>query len=430
MTNRLYYRDPGLREFEALVVSSTPALESGSGPGAARWWVVLDRTAFYPTSGGQPHDTGYLGEARVIDVFEAPDNRIVHVTDLPLAPGPVRGAIEFERRFDHMQQHTGSHVLSSAFLRLYGIPAVSFHLGREISTIDVASQSLSQDQFQAIERACNEVILQDLPVTARMDRSTDLATAVPHHRTPQNKMLRIVEIQGWDAQPCGGTHVASTSQIGVMLLRRLTKARANFRIEFVCGTRAAQVAQRDFAALRETSQQLSCTFTNLPVALAGVLAERDACLGSQERLREQMATLNADLLRERQAKAGERGLVVHIFDNQDFQYLKLVALRLIEYPGTIALLGSRPKGAVVFAQAAGLQTDMHALLRSVLSEGGKGGGTREFAQGMVKQPADLEISLARASEQLGQGLAPGLSKLQKAREAGFGKLRWASALGD
>jgi len=430
MTARLYYRHSELKEFEATVVSSdeAPAGRSVAGP---TFWVTLDRTAFYPTSGGQPNDIGLLGEAGVIDVFEGPDNRIIHVTDRPIPVGPIRGSIQFERRFDHMQQHTGSHVLSAAFSKLYGIPAVSFHLGRELSTIDVAIGSLTEDQLQSVERACNQVIIQNLPITARMDDATELAAGVSRRDPCRNKPLRVVEIEGWDAQPCGGTHVAKTGEIGLILLRKLGKAKSNCRIEFVCGARAAQAAQNEHVVLREASQKLSCTFANLPTAIASVLSERDMSLARQENLNVQMARLNAELLLEKHAKAAEDSLVVHIFETTDAQYLKLVALRLVENPGTVVLLGSRLKGAVVFAQAAGLSADMHALLRSVvLLEGGKGGGTRNFAQGMVNDPANLERSLDQACRRLQEGLTCGITNLPKTGKPAVAKLRWASVIGD
>jgi alanyl-tRNA synthetase len=427
MTHRLYYRDSALRQFDATVVSSSPAQGNGAG-----FWVLLDRTAFYPTSGGQPHDTGSLGDAKVTDVFEDVDNAIIHVTEHSLALGPIRGSIDFGRRFDHMQQHSGSHLVSAAFLELYGIPTISFHLGHETSTIDLAAGSLSQEQIQTVERRCNDIIRENLSVTARIEDSVDLAAALPNHRSPSNKILRVIEIEGWDAQPCGGTHVESTGQIGLVLLRRLVKAKGNCRLEFVCGGRAARMAQDDFAVMQEATRQLSCTFASLPAAISSLVAERNSYLRACEHSNKDSAELQADLLIARQPRSGTRpSAIVHIFENRDFEYLKLVAFRLIESPDTVALLGSRRKGEVLFAQAAGLPTDMCALFRSVvLPAKGKGGGTRELAQGMVPDPKNLEILLGQACERLQHRLALNLPRLRKAHHTGFGKLTGSAALGD
>jgi alanyl-tRNA synthetase len=426
MTDRLYYRDSGLRQFEATVVSVTAPQGKCSGS----WRVVLDRTAFYPTSGGQPHDTGSLGEARVADVFEECDGTIVHLTDRPVALGPVCGSIDFVRRFDHMQQHTGSHLIVTAFLELYGVQTTSFHLGHEVSTVDLATQSLSQEQLRAVERRCNDIIGENLGVTARMQESIDLGTALPGHRAPKNKVPRVVEIEGRNVQPCGGTHVQSTAQIGLLLLRRLMKAKGNCRLEFFCGGRAARAVQDDLAVMQAAAQQLSCTFANLPEAISRIAAERDSYLRASERMREEMAALQADVLLAHHPRTGGSA-IVHIFENRDFGYLKLVALQLIKNPGTVALLGTAQKGEVVFAQAHGLPTDMRALFKSaVLSVGGKGGGTREFAQGIVRDPRELGPALTQAAVQLRERLSQGIPTTRGCRGAGLGTVACPSAIGD
>lgn len=426
MTERLYYRNAGLKEFEADVISSLPS--GNSTKHAARWHVFLDRTAFYPTSGGQPNDIGTLGGAEVMDVFEDSDNRVVHVTNQPLACGRVRGKIAFARRFDHMQQHTGSHILSAAFLRLYGIPAISFHLGHEVSTIDVATPSLSQEQLRAAEQLCNDIIREDLAIEVHLDERREMPSASARGGATANKKLRLIEIQGLDVQPCGGTHVGSTGQIGLLLLRKTARLKANCRIEFVCGVRAAQFAQKDYAVIRDAAQQLSCTFANLPTAIATVVAERDASVAFRDRMREDMARLHADFLLGQYSKSAESGRVItHIFDKQESAYLKLIALRLMEAPGTIALLGSRKEGCVVFAQSPGLPTNMRSLLESVLvPSGGKGGGMKDIAQGMAANQVSLDLLLAKANEKLTETLTPDKSVLQKSRDLGLDNLGWAA----
>jgi alanyl-tRNA synthetase len=330
-----------------------------------------------------------------------------------------------------MQQHTGSHILSVAFHRLYGIPAISFHLGHEVSTIDLATPSLSQEQHQAAEQWCNEIIREDLPVKAHLDELREIPSASAGSGATVNKKMRLIEIEGLDVQPCGGTHVASTGQIGLLLLRKSAKLKANCRIEFVCGVRAAQFAQKDYAVIRDATRQLSCTFANLPEAIATVIAERDASVAFRDRMRGEMARLHADFLLGQYSKsAGSVRVITQVFDKQESTYLKLIALRLMETAGTIALLGSREEGCVVFAQSPGLPTDMRSILQSVLvPNGGKGGGMKDIAQGMAANQVSMDLLLAKANEKLTETLMQDKSVFQKSRERGLDNFGWA-ATGD
>ena len=211
MTERLYYEDSFLREFEAEVLSCEAVRPEGiRGAENARWQVVLDRTAFYPTSGGQPHDTGTLGGAAVVEVLERDDKTVAHLTDKQVPTGPVRGAVDWERRFDHMQQHTGQHLLSAAFLELFNFPTVSFHLGREVSTIDLAAPGLDARLMEQAERRANGIIFEDRAVRVSFGTAEQLAEAGVRKAVEREGILRAIEIEGFDRQPCGGTHVART----------------------------------------------------------------------------------------------------------------------------------------------------------------------------------------------------------------------------
>jgi alanyl-tRNA synthetase len=405
MTNRLYYHGSFVREFEARVISCIPAKRGGPAIQANEAWsVVLDRTAFYPTSGGQPHDTGRLGDANVTNVFEREDDAVVHVTDRPLAPGLVRGSIDWPRRFDHMQQHTGSHLLSAVFLSLYEIPAVSFHLGRDTSTIDLATASVSPCQLEAVERRTNELICEDLPVTVRFGDSGKEAAFPKVPVSRRNGIVRTIEVEGIDIQPCGGTHVIRTGQVGMVLLRRWEKAKGNSRLEFICGERARRAARADFSLLQELSRQLSCKFGKIPSAISRLVLERDAAECAVRHLREDLAALQAQVLlaKERAIRSSRHASVVaHVFENHDAEYLRLVAFRLVTSPGTIVLLASRLGGHMVFAQAVGAPANMNMLLREVVAKaGGKGGGSRNFAQGSVCDPDKLDAVLRQAVERL------------------------------
>lgn len=395
MTERLYYTDSFLREFDARVLECRPAGE--------RFEVVLDRTAFYPASGGQPHDTGRLGEAEVLEVFEREDNTVVHVTDRAVARGPVRGAIDWERRFDHIQQHTGQHLISAAFLELFRFSTVSFHLGRDVSTIDLAAPSVVPRHLEEAERLANRAIFEDRPVRVSFASAAQLAEAGIRKAVERAGLLRVVEIEGFDRQPCGGTHAQRTGQVGLLLLRRLEKQKQNWRVEFVCGFRAWRVARRDYAALSEAAGAISCGLPEVPAMVAKTLEERQAAQRERQRLLERLAEMEARTLA---ASCG--GTVEHVFEDADAGYLRLVAARLAAQLGTRALLGTRAGGHVVFAQSAGMAGDMNALLRETLARaGGKGGGSKDFAQGTVPDGARLEEILRSARERLGSASSPG-----------------------
>jgi alanyl-tRNA synthetase len=396
MTERLYYEDCFLREFTARVVSCE-AVAAADAAAGARFEVVLDRTAFYPTSGGQPNDTGTLGAARVLDVVERADESIVHFTDQALKLGPVSGAIDWERRFDHMQQHTGQHLLSAAFVRMFAMPTVSFHLGRASSTIDLAARAVEARELEEAERVVNEVVQQDLAVEIRFRTAAELDTLGVRKKVERDGPLRVVEIGDFDRQACGGTHVARTGQVGFVQVRKVERQKQNWRVEFVCGVRALATARGDSRTLGEAAQLLSCGMEEVPAMLRKVLEERAAGYRARQRMLERLAGYEAEALRARAPREGGSCVVAQVFDEADAAYLRLLATALVSEAGVCALLATRTGGNVIFAQSAGGPRDMNALLgESLAAAGGKGGGTKDFAQGGVPDTAALEEVLGLA----------------------------------
>ena len=397
MTERLYYNDSSLREFDAKVLECEPARE--------RWQVRLERTAFYPTSGGQPHDTGRLADAAVLDVVERDDHEIVHITDRAVAAGTVHGAIDWERRFDHMQQHTGQHLLSAAFIELFKFPTVSFHLGRDTSTIDLEARSVVPRHLEEAERRVAQVIFEDRPIAVSFATAQQLAASGVRKAVAREGLLRVIEIEGFDRQPCGGTHLAGTGQAGLLLVRKCEKQKQNWRVEFVCGFRALVAARSDFATLGAAAEQLSCGLPEVPAMVGKALEERRVAQRAAKQLQERVAKYEADSLLAEKAEARADGtrVVAAIFDDAEAGYLGMLAARLVAEPHVQALLATRAGGVVVFAQSEGLPGDMGALLReTVTPAGGKGGGTKQFAQGSVPDVNKLGEILARAKEQLGK----------------------------
>jgi alanyl-tRNA synthetase len=398
MTERLYYHDAFRKEFDAHVVGCSPA--------GKHFRVVLDRTAFYPTSGGQPHDTGRLGDAVVVDVAETDDGGIVHVTDRSLVPGPVRGAIDWQRRFDHMQQHTGQHLLSAVFNALFQYPTVSFHLGRESSTIDLSAAAVSPEQLAAAEGRVNDLIFEDCAVTVRFGTREELAIAGVRKEVDREGVLRAIEIEGVEVQPCGGTHVGRAGQIGLLLLRKCEKQKGNWRVEFVCGGRALAAAREDRRLLLEAARLLGSAAGDVPGLVARRIEECRQGECERTELYARLAALEAQsLLAEVTAAVSGASpaprVVARIFDAAEAGYLRQLATRIVERENAVAFLAARPSGNVVFAQSRGLPGDMSALLRAALAEaGGKGGGTRDFAQGSCPDSARLEDILREAASRL------------------------------
>src|SRR5215469_15531639 len=288
-TRRLYYDDSFMRTFSARILECVPAkpVPSPSGPRLA-WEVELDQTAFYPTSGGQPNDLGSIGEAKILDVRDEHDV-ILHVVDRELEPGEVRGSIDWGRRFDHMQQHTGQHLLSAMFQERYGLPTVSFHLGNDLSTIDLRGREPDAAVLEGAQRATNQIIFENRPVNVRYGTASQFAELGVRKEVDREGILRAIEIEAADLQPCGGTHVKSTGQIGMILVRRCTKIRQDWRVEFVCGGRAERAARHDFQLVRETAEKLSCGTEEVVPAASRALAERDANYKKIRMLLQQLA---------------------------------------------------------------------------------------------------------------------------------------------
>jgi alanyl-tRNA synthetase len=404
LTDRLYYHDSFLREFDAAVVSCTP-----DGP---RWRVILDKTAFYPTSGGQPHDIGTLGGAQVVEVVDAPaapnasnpndPHPIIHYTTAEVPAGPIHGQIDWPRRLDHMQQHTAQHLLSAAFVELFHLQTVSFHLGREISTIDLAAPTVVPRQIEAAERRTNEIILEDREVVVRFGTAQELADSGIRKTVDREGILRAIVVEDFDRQPCGGTHLASTGQAGLILLRKLERTREHSRIEFVAGFRALAAARGDFATLTQAATQLRCALTDVPAAITKNIEERRANTSASKRLEERLANLEASaLLQQNPETPNAARLIVDTPPGATPAYLSLLAAKLTAQKNVIALLASRESGHVVAARSADLTQDLGLALRESLKEfQGKGGGAKHFAQGALPDATQLDAFLAAAKSKL------------------------------
>jgi alanyl-tRNA synthetase len=401
-TRRLYYDDAFQKEFTARVLHcEVLPPDVNSGITATVWALILDRTAFYPTSGGQPNDLGKIGDANVLDVREEGDE-IIHVVDRRPADPEVNGCIDWPRRFDHMQQHTGQHLLSAMFQERFGLPTVSFHLGTEICTIDLRGPEPSEEILEGAERAANQVIFEDRPVSVRYGTADELSQLGVRKEVDRAGLLRAIEIESADLQPCGGTHVKSTGQIGMVLVRRCTKVRQDWRVEFVCGGRAERVGRHDFLLLRQVCEKLSCATEDVVPAASRALAERDLNFKNFRAMLERLAKSEAALALQATPLSRNGLRIVSIaLEGLPAEYLGFFATELAKSEKTIALLSVVDDGPLLFAQHPSAGKDMNALLKQVLEKvGGKGGGTRDFARGRLSDGSQAGNAIGLAKELL------------------------------
>ena len=374
MTDRIYYTEPSCHSFEATVTR----LDEREGQSV----VVLDRTAFYPTSGGQPFDTGRLGSVEVIDTIDEGDE-IVHVVSGPLSVGVrVRGEIDWGRRFDHMQQHTGQHVLSAAFDRLFENRTTSFHMGVELSTIDLAREAASAELDRAIDEA-NRVVWEDREVSVRFV-SADEAARLPLRKEPVREgTLRLVEIRDFDLSACGGTHVSRTGAIGMIAVTNAERFRGGSRVTFVCGGRASRTFRSYRDAITGAVRVLSVLPHELPGAIERSQLESKDLRKTVTRLQGQLAGHEATRLLESAEVIDGRRAVVQALEGWDAAGIKVIASSLVAQSGVAAtLIAIGDPIAVVVARSQDVPVDAGKTLRVLLDRfGGRGGGRPELAQG-------------------------------------------------
>ena len=396
MTTRLYYNDSFLYDFDAEVreVLETPR------PG-----LVLDQTAFYPTSGGQVFDTGWIAsdpnsKLRVTEVAESEDGKLIHYLEAPvdLKPGTrIRGQIDATRRRDHMQQHSGQHVLSAAFIRLCGMQTVSFHMADDYCSIDLDTATLTKEQIESAERLANEIILENRPVDIRFV-TRDEAGKLGLRKLPPTERdeLRLIDIRDFDLTACGGTHVAHTGSIASILLRKTEKVRQGWRVEFVAGQRAVATARRDFTTLTETAALFSANIYDVPQQARKSLDEIRSLRKQNEQSQIELAAAYASVLLADVPESHGRRILVRTLSDRDLNFVKLLAQRVTRLaPNVVALLATTsPQASLVFAQSPGQPFDMGALMKETMTKlGGRGGGSKDMAQGGVANAERIEATL-------------------------------------
>jgi alanyl-tRNA synthetase len=392
-TTRLYYTEPWLRRFDAHVVD---AIDEGS-----RQRVSLDRTAFYPTSGGQPFDTGQLSGLAVADVTDEDDGRIVHVIEGSLSIGmSVTGEIDWPRRFDHMQQHTGQHILSAAFERVHGVRTESFRLGAEVSTIDLARE-VTPREIAAAEDVANAVVFEGRPVSIRFVSETE-ALRLPLRKEPHRTgPLRLIEIADYDLSACGGTHVSRTGDVGLIAVRAAERFRGGTRLEFVCGGRALASYRSWREAAGSAARIVSSTPAELPQAIERLQQEARDARREAKGLAEKAARLEAGTLSQRASDVLGVAVLVEAIDGYDAAALKLLAGSFVKETGRAIVLftTNTPVQAIAMRSPDVAAVDCAVMIAALTGRfGGRGGGKPEAAQaGGFQAPSDALIDAARSA---------------------------------
>jgi alanyl-tRNA synthetase len=394
MTERLYYFDSYLCRFVARVLRST---ETNKG-----FELVFDQTAFYPTSGGQPHDLGTIQGVPLQEVVENQEDEIVHRTAQPFEATRLDCKIDWQRRFDHMQQHTGQHILSQAFVRTGRLNTVGFHMGANYVTIDLDTETVSSRQADEAEKLANAVIFENRPVTTRIVAPEDLPRLSLRKESQREGPLRVVEVEDFDLSACGGTHVRRAGEIGVAVIRKVERVNRQARVEFVCGLRA-------IAAQRSDRQNLEAIARQFSVGLSEAPARVERSIQEARQLRKAMQLKNralAGLLaKELYARSGQRGafrVVKHLLQDEEMEFLKLLAQSILAQGPCVVLLGSRGERAnLVFAQSEESSLDLRVILSECcpLIEG-KGGGTRTLVQAGGENVALLQEALDLAERHI------------------------------
>lgn len=394
-TERLYYRDSHLTEFEAHVTSITERVSGWSA-------VTLDRTGFYPTGGGQPSDTGTLNGARVVECIDTEDEGVIHVVqgrNLKVGDA-VKGEVDWPRRLDHIQQHTGQHILSQAFVNLFRAETRGFRMLEQYSEIDVALNNPTEEKVNAAVELANRIIWEDRPIHIRNVTKEEAANLPLRKESEREGELRLIEIEGFDLTPCGGTHARASGEVGLIAARSFERAKGMTRIEFVAGGRALADYNRVNRAARTIASMFSAGRDEAAASVARLMEESKQHARRVREMEEIVARVEAgEIWATALALKDDVKLCARVFENRDADSLKRVAFALIAHTKTVALLGSRSEDAarLVFARSADAPGDMNALVRSACEMiEGRGGGRADMAQGGGRLVEKLEEAIEAA----------------------------------
>lgn len=396
MTRKLYLENQYQRSFSSVVVE---AAKIDGKPG-----IILEQTAFYPTSGGQPHDTGTLNGVAVIDVIENDQQQIIHLLEQPLMSNGVEGQIHWERRFDHIQQHTGQHLLSQALIQICEAETLSFHLGEESSTIDVDKNGIEPKKLLNAEHLANTIVYENRDVVSYLVKKEEL-DRFPVRKAPTvEENIRILEIKDFDYSPCGGTHCSKTGEIGIIKMTKAENYKGGTRIHFLCGGRALRDYQQKTIVVGEVSEIMSSGESDLAANVQKLQDDTKMLRRDYNHLTRQFLDYEAKALVAECELYGEIQLLTRIFHNRNPKDLKILAAKILEQlPNTVILFGAifEGKASLIFQRSEDLSFHIGELMKSACKIiNGGGGGQPQQAQGGGPETEKLEEALRHAREAL------------------------------
>lgn len=373
MTERLYYCDSSLLKFEAMIV------EQGEHEGKS--YAVLDKSAFYPTSGGQLHDTGTLNGIAIIDVIETDTGQVWHISDKPVGKigDTIRGVIDKDRRYMHRQMHTAQHILSQAFIRLYGYETVSVHLGREYAAVELDAKQVSLEQVASTEKMAQEVVAASYPVEILFIDSNE-AVNLPLRKVPMRKgTIRVIRIGEFDWSACGGTHCNNTAEVVVLKITGVEKMRGRSLVKFLAGRQALDDYHNRFSVTSQLSQQFTCHVNNLVDKVSKLAADNDSMRKEIVRLQKELMPVWAEELAAEAQTCGACQLVCREIELSDDRYARqLAGLVAGRIEGVVLLLASG-RLLVVVSPESKLHAG-HLVKQFCELTGLRGGGSDALAQ--------------------------------------------------
>jgi alanyl-tRNA synthetase len=387
MTKRLYYLDSYIKEFfghmlQRRTIDGKPA-------------VILNQTAFYPASGGQPHDTGILGNARVVNVLEDTDGEVIHVLEREIPADQISGRIDWNRRFDHMQQHTGQHILSQAFIAVAQARTLSFHMGSETSTIDVELAQPSPSQMEEAQTLASKIVFENRAVHILATDRENLSSLGVRKESQREGEIRVIDVEGFDRSACGGTHVRYTGEIGLIVILGFERYKGGTRVEFAAGYRALKAFSADHELLKRLGKLYSASLDKIPAMTEKLLQEKADLFKEKGRLQSQLLEMEAGELLRNARISGRAAVVSRIYTGRSLEDVKALAQKLTAQPGALAIFAIADAGQLVVARSADLPGSCHEAIRHVAAEfGGKGGGKPDLAQAGGFPAGSLDSCLA------------------------------------
>ena len=387
-TKRLYFENPYQVEFDAKIIEKTTYEE--------KFALILDKTCFYPESGGQPSDKGTINGIKVIKVMEE-NSRILHVLEEDVFSEDIKGIIDWTVRFDYMQQHTGQHILSQSFDEIYNAETLSFHLGDEISSVEIDLRKITEEEVEKVERLANEIVFQDREIKTYFIQEEE-TQSIPLRKPPKKKgLIRIVEISDFDYSACGGTHLRRTGEVGIIKILKLERIRNNVRFEFLCGKRALQDYTRKNRDLRHLSNELSVSEGEILNSFEKLVLELKAQKKKNKNTQEKLIQYEA----QEAIQGAKEKIIKEIYSGRNPEEVRSLALNIIKKGEYVVLYGLKAEKRVhlVLASSETLDIDMRELVPIVISMiKGKGGGSPSLVQIAGEDPENLELALDRAYE--------------------------------